>query len=258
MSKKSKIDKFMRKNLESEVGRLLLRGQIIEAGLLTLPPEDRELARNNTEEMGNMVNFANARVEVMVEAMEEKDRLTKAAGGSLKTCGGEECRKKGRKRCTGCYIMLYCSKECQETDWSRHKVECKEVRKEFKSVVLKKGFMPPTHPCYTPTMNTMAKGHCVVEIHEIKMETVYLVEGENWKKGDLLVANMDGTIKSHMARVGQEEVFDTILKGCREKGFKGRAGFYMAVVEANEEVIKLKVNPARMLPAESWVSFFPE
>ena len=70
---------------------------------------------------------------------------------------------------------------------------------------------------------------------------------------------MDVTITSHMARVGQDEVFDTILKGCRETGFKGKAGFYMAVVEANEEeVIKLKVNPARMLPAESWVSFFPE
>ena len=69
-----------------------------------------------------------------------------------------------------------------------------------------------------------------------------------------MVMNKDRTIISHMAREGQEEVFDTIARDCREKGFRGSAGFYMAVVEANEEeVIRLKVNTARMLPVEPWV-----
>ena len=66
--------------------------------------------------------------------------------------------------------------------------------------------------------------------------------------------NKDRTIKSNMAREGQEEVFDTISRDCREKGFRGSAGFYMAVVEANKEgVMRLRVNTARMLPVEPWV-----
>ena len=42
--------------------------------------------------------------------------------------------------------------------------------------MLKKGYMSPGHSFYRPTMNTMAKGHCVVQIEEIKMETEYVVE----------------------------------------------------------------------------------
>ena len=69
-----------------------------------------------------------------------------------------------------------------------------------------------------------------------------------------MVMNKDRTIKSNMAREGQEEVFDTISRDCREKGFRGSAGFYMAVVEANEEgVMRLRVNTARMMPVEPWV-----
>ena len=91
------------------------------------------------------------------------------------------------------------------------------------------------------------------EVEGTQVSVVYIQE-ENWKKGDLLVMNKDRTIKSHMAREGQEEVFDTIFRDCREKGFRGSAGFYMAVVEANEEeVIRLEVNPARMLSVEPWV-----
>lgn len=38
-------------------------------------------------------------------------------------CGGS-----GLKRCTRCEIRRYCSRECQTTDWSRHKPECQDFR----------------------------------------------------------------------------------------------------------------------------------
>ena len=82
----------------------------------------------------------------------------------------------------------------------------------------------------------------------------FVPQGENWKSGDLLVQNCGGSIKGTMAREGREGVFDRIARDCMAKGFRGRAGFYMAVVEANEEaVIRVRVNPARMLPVEPWV-----
>ena len=172
MSKKFNLEKVMRKGLESEAGREQLRGAMRAKALLTLPPEYRELAKYDAEVMADIAAAADARVLEMAEAMEERDRLSRA----VKACGGEECRKKGRKMCMGCCVTLYCSKECQDASWSRHKVECKEVRKEFKTVELKKGFRPPGHPLNKPYMNTMAKGYCVVQIEEITMETEYEVE----------------------------------------------------------------------------------
>ena len=57
------------------------------------------------------------------------------AGGCTKKCPG--CGGQGIKRCTGCYLALYCSKDCQRKDWKEeHKVKCKKVRAEFREVVL--------------------------------------------------------------------------------------------------------------------------
>ena len=30
------------------------------------------------------------------------------------------------KRCSGCRIVSYCSRECQKLDWLQHKMECKK------------------------------------------------------------------------------------------------------------------------------------
>ena len=29
------------------------------------------------------------------------------------------CGEKGKHRCTGCFLELYCSKECQRQDWKK-------------------------------------------------------------------------------------------------------------------------------------------
>ena len=35
------------------------------------------------------------------------------------------CSKGGAKRCSGCKLQFYCSKECQQNDWKNHKTVCK-------------------------------------------------------------------------------------------------------------------------------------
>eukprot|EP01083_Nonionella_stella_P075999 206883_1 len=39
---------------------------------------------------------------------------------------------KGSKTCSGCKQTYYCSIECQKSDWSSHKTECKRIRKQRK------------------------------------------------------------------------------------------------------------------------------
>ena len=47
------------------------------------------------------------------------------------------CGEKGKFRCTGCFLELYCSEACQKQDWKKgHKAMCKVARAQFKEVTL--------------------------------------------------------------------------------------------------------------------------
>ena len=62
----------------------------------------------------------------MTALKEERRQLHRAAGGSLKKCS--VCLSRPRqvaKKCTGCFMVYYCSKRCQVRDWDSHKNFCK-------------------------------------------------------------------------------------------------------------------------------------
>jgi hypothetical protein len=37
------------------------------------------------------------------------------------------CDKAASRKCTGCKTYVYCGKECQSSDWRKHKIICKDV-----------------------------------------------------------------------------------------------------------------------------------
>lgn len=39
--------------------------------------------------------------------------------------GRKYCENEGKLRCSGCYLVAYCSKDCQRQHWSRHREDCK-------------------------------------------------------------------------------------------------------------------------------------
>ena len=62
----------------------------------------------------------------------DEQKLEDASFRKCPTCG-----EKGKHRCTGCYLELYCSKVCQKKDWKKgHKTVCEVVRAQFKEVKL--------------------------------------------------------------------------------------------------------------------------
>ena len=48
-------------------------------------------------------------------------------GGPLRcaTCQAYEGLTEKFRLCQGCFMVRYCSKDCQKADWKRHKIECR-------------------------------------------------------------------------------------------------------------------------------------
>ena len=44
---------------------------------------------------------------------------------SAEKCGNCQERKKDRKKCTGCFHIWYCNRDCQLQHWDKHKQDCK-------------------------------------------------------------------------------------------------------------------------------------
>ena len=53
---------------------------------------------------------------------------------------GADARSTKLQCCAACRVVNYCSKECQKTDWKRHKAECKP-RTELKQLAAEGGVM---------------------------------------------------------------------------------------------------------------------
>jgi hypothetical protein len=59
---------------------------------------------------------------IYINCIEEKVMFSIKSKGKNLSC--EVCNKKTRKRCSGCKVIHYCSKECQKKDRNKHKKEC--------------------------------------------------------------------------------------------------------------------------------------
>jgi len=66
--------------------------------------------------------FATASIE---NARAKKKEAKEENGGCLWNCAGCGSSDKDNNRCTACYLVWYCGKECQENEWENHKNACK-------------------------------------------------------------------------------------------------------------------------------------
>ena len=49
--------------------------------------------------------------------------------GALRSCNF--CKKEAFGRCSGCFLVWYCSKECNTAGWANHRQDCKEMKDEY-------------------------------------------------------------------------------------------------------------------------------
>ena len=158
----------------------------------------------------------------------------------------------GKHRCTGCFLELYCSKECQRQDWKKgHKGVCKVVRAQFREVKL-----GHQHHCFTGMLKMLA---CHREASKKNFVVKITLAGLN---KSMAVTNEDDGILGDLDRSsGQEEVYERVKEELMEKGVKMEldgtfhyTGCFYALYKGPCEGggHKLEINPARMQPMTVW------
>ena len=158
--------------------------------------------------------------------------------GSYRSCG--VCKKKTHKRCTGCFLSWYCTKECQESAWKDHKDECKRTQSEYVKIELKQhnyntlvSFTDHSTVSYIPSTKLRGRSNFVVKIQV----------GE----GDMLVYNEGKTICGSI--VPEMACYQEVLDNIKEHGVVGRKAYFYATWKEGEG---LKINVKRVQPPETW------
>ena len=78
---------------------------------------------------------------VKKQQKDERDKIKESVG--INNCNVCNKQENGNKRCSGCYMVFYCDRKCQVKDWDNHKVNCKQIQKEYKMCFLSYN---PEHP----------------------------------------------------------------------------------------------------------------
>ena len=200
----------------------------------------------------------------MKKSKELRKGAIKEAGGRVKNCtlcNGISESSNPNMRCTGCFAVFYCGKECQLTDWDNHKKKCKETKQQYQMVNLIK----PTKG----TINTSAKGgkdrftsvgenrkpnkqHFIVKI-QIPFDDTAAKLWHSWNKEDssdptrLTLYNQDKSVYGFIDH--NEVLYPVLVEKIKSGGVFGDKGFFYAIIDEDKQ--HLNINP-ELLPPELW------
>ena len=188
-------------------------------------------------------------------AKKKRDEASKE--GSYRKCS--VCQKESSKRCSGCYLVWYCCKECQISDWidDGHKSECKEMQKEYVEVELDTGKPGKIHVVIrnaSPKYKLKGKSHFILKIQAPLhvLEPSRKLRGKEAKKTGyemLYVYNEEHTVEGYISGEKSPKVYQEALEAVKTRGLMGAKAYFYA---AWEEGKGLKINLKRVQPPESW------
>jgi len=183
-------------------------------------------------------------------ALEERKMARQALGGSFRLC--EVCRvgEKVMKRCTGCYLIWYCGRECQLNHWPEHQHDCKTTKLEYKTFFItdkqEKGKNHQTGKVFSRLSGDRPeKSHFVVKV---------LIESETLK-----VYSEDYLLYGNIIREHTPSEATEIKNKIEKEGDRRNKGFFYAIVPKNGKtkkngvkVVEIKINTKKIQPIEGW------
>lgn len=188
------------------------------------------------EEIFGKASYDNAKVKRR-EAKEEQ-------GGCLWKCVGCSSIDKENKRCTGCYLVYYCGRPCQEKDWKNHKKTCKETSKKFVPVSITRYDQMASKHLKTGKVflckdtDVPSSSHFMVKIQ---------VPVDNQVKGPLKVYNKDRSFWGFIPTT--DATYEKLEGKIKEKGPLGAKGFFYATWKEGSGV---KINATDIQTPETW------
>ena len=198
--------------------------------------------------------FAAARIK-RVKSMRQSAK--EDAGGSLRKC--KVCNIcTGTFRCTGCYMVRYCGRKCQLSDWKQHKSGCKEARRQFVPVNLIYPDKNAVDICnLTGVVTSLSqprephRNNFVVKIQLPLSDT----STKKWQKAiggaentmNLTLYDEKKSIYGYIAKV--DLCYKSLVEKIKTEGVFGEKGFFYAIVETDKQ---LKINIENMLPPRTW------
>merc|ERR1712039_203840 len=197
--------------------------------------------------MGNRVPGMREKMTKYTHKLAKKKRDEASKEGSYRKCS--VCQKESSKRCSGCYLVWYCGKECQIFAWNVHKNKCKEMQKEYVEVKLASYLEGKLHvmvpdPDVTPKCNLKGNSHFI-----LKIQAPLWGSGKETGKGLLMVYNAENTVNGHISEEKSPKVFQEALEAVKTHGLMGAKAYFQAVWEEGKG---LKINLKRVQPPESW------
>jgi len=168
----------------------------------------------------------------------KKIRETAKKQNGLLSC--EACKKSSSRRCTGCYVARYCSKECQLSHWKEHKSECAKNKNLFLPVNLL------DHSAMSVVNIPLSKGGKATSIGKnTKPEkTNFIVKiqlprpmGIQLSKPTTDPLLLYDEKKNIYGGIGSSEsIYKPLLDIIESKGVQGLKGYFYAIVDKDEQL----------------------
>jgi len=180
------------------------------------------------------------------QAKDKRRQAREEQGGCLWKCVGCGSKKKENKRCTGCYLVYYCGRPCQEEDWSNHKKACKETKKKYVPVTITRLDQMLCQPHQTEKVFVCRKDD-VPSTRHFMLKIQVPIGGLEEVKGDLKVYNKD---RSFWGFIPPTDVsYEKLAEKIKEEGPLGAKGYFYAVWDESTGV---KINTSDIQAPQIW------
>ena len=179
--------------------------------------------------------------------------------GVIRRC--KICGKAALKKCSGCYLVYYCGRECQMMSWNHfdHKKKCKDFLEGYKMFRLQPDAF--SYRLTIPGSGQVVNWHPMV-FHEPRGKKNFVVkiqapwkaerERESGLNKDMLVHNEGKTIFGMISP--EMDHYQELLQNIRGKGVLGVRAYFYAFWEsgATKAESGIKINIKEVQPPEVW------
>ena len=149
----------------------------------------------------------NALISEAGTAAAKKVRAEKRSEGACK-CGASGCGRKGSKRCTGCYLIYFCSDPCFKETWPTHKSKCKETRARYKTVKLSTQFAMSLNFKSNKVTTSKAVEDTPLQKKHFIVKVQVPQGAESHSDAELMIYNESRSVMGSLERVSAPEVFE--------------------------------------------------